>query len=294
MWIVRLALQRPYTFIVMALAIVILGPLTIRKTPTDIFPNIRIPVISIIWNYAGLPAREMSNRINANFERVIPIVVGGVEHIDSTSLNGVAVTKVFFHPGSDVSLAMAQVTAGVNYYLRNFPPGTTPPLIVTYNASSVPVVQLSLSSESMTEQALYDTGNIFVRGQLSSVAGASLPFPYGGKQRQVQVDLDQRALQSFGLSAQDVQNAISNQNVIVPAGTQKVGEYEYIVALNGAGVTIEDLNNLPVRVRKFSFGHLLFVTWNISLNGYPILALFLFMAALTLEMRTTMNPAKAK
>jgi multidrug efflux pump subunit AcrB len=248
MWIVRLALSRPYTFLVMAAVLLIMGPLTIVNTPTDIFPNISIPVISMIWNYAGLPAREMANRITANFERVIPVVVNGVDHIDSTNLNGVAVSKIFFHPDANVPLAMSQAAAGANYYMRNFPQGTTPPLLLTYNASSVPVLQLALSSKTLTEQALYDTGNIYIRSQLSSVAGASLPYPYGGKQRQVQVDLNPQALQSYGLSAQDVQNAIINQNLIIPAGTQKIGAFEYVVLLNGSGSTIEELNDLPVKV----------------------------------------------
>ncbi len=247
MWVVRVALKRPYTFLVMAAALLIMGPLAILRTPTDIFPNIGIPVISVIWSYTGLPAREMANRITAPFERVTPVVVNGVEHIDSTNLNGVAVSKIFFHPGANIPLAMSQVTAGANYYLRTFPPGTTPPLVLTYNASSVPVLQLALSSKTIPEQGLYDTANIFVRSQLSSVPGVSLPFPYGGKQRQVQVDLDPRALQSYGLSAQDVQDAIISQNLIIPAGTEKVGDFEYVVNLNGAAATIDDLNNLPIK-----------------------------------------------
>lgn len=190
----------------------------------------------------------MANRISAPFDRVTPVVVNNVEHIDSTNLNGVAVGKVFFHPGVNVPLAMSQLTAGTNYFLRNFPPGTTPPLITTYNASSVPVLQLALSSKTITEQGLYDTANIYVRSQMSSVAGASLPYPYGGKQRQVQVDLNQAALQSYGLSAQDVQNAIADQNLIIPAGTEKVGAFEYVVSLNGAASLITDLNNLPIKV----------------------------------------------
>jgi len=248
MWIVKVALSRPYTFLVMAAVLLIMGPLTIVNTPTDIFPNIGIAVISMIWNYAGLPAREMANRITANFERVLPVVVNGVDHVDSTNLNGVAVSKIFFHPDANVPLAMSQAAAGANYYMRNFPPGTTPPLLLTYNASSVPVVQLALSSKTLTEQALYDTANIYVRSQLSSVAGASLPYPYGGKQRQVQVDLNPQALQSYGLSAQDVQNAIISQNLIIPSGTEKIGEYEYVVMLNGSGSTIDELNDLPIKV----------------------------------------------
>jgi CzcA family heavy metal efflux pump len=232
----------------MAFVLLITGPLAILRTPTDIFPNIGIPVMSVIWGYTGLPAREMANRITAPFERVTPVVVNGVEHIDSTNLNGVAVSKIYFHPGANISLAMSQVTAGANYYLRNFPPGTTPPLVLTYNASSVPVLQLALSSKTIPEQGLYDTANIYVRSQLSSVPGVSLPFPYGGKQRQVQVDLNPYMLQSYGLSAQDIQDAIANQNLIIPAGTEKVGAFEYVVNLNGSATTVDDLNNLPVKV----------------------------------------------
>ncbi|MDE1917728.1 MAG: efflux RND transporter permease subunit [Sphingomonadales bacterium] len=247
MWIVKIALGRPYTFLVMAAVLLILGPLTIVRTPTDIFPSINLPVISVIWGYAGLPAPEMANRITANFDRVTPAVVNNVEHIDSTSLNGVAVSKIYLHPGADVARSMAQVTAGAQYFLRNFPQGTTPPLVLNYNASSVPVVQLALSGKGLSEQALYDTGNIYVRSQLSSVHGASLPYPYGGKQRQIQVDLDPVALSAHGISAEDVQNAIAAQNLIIPAGTQKIGSFEYVVALNGSPTAADDLNNLPVK-----------------------------------------------
>ncbi|MBR0745752.1 efflux RND transporter permease subunit [Bradyrhizobium japonicum] len=247
MWLIKIALSRPYTFIVMAIAIVIMGPLAIMSTPVDIFPSIGIPVVSMIWTYAGLPAKEIANRISANFERVAPVVVNGVEHIDSSNLNGVGVSKIYFQPGANVPLATSQLVAGVTFYSKFFPPGTTPPQILTYNAASVPVLQLALSSKTMTEQALYDTGNIYVRSQLSGVPGLSLPYPYGGKQRQVQVDLYPQQLQAFGLSAQDVHNAIINQNLIIPAGTQKIGAYEYVIGLNGAAVTIDDLNNLPIK-----------------------------------------------
>jgi multidrug efflux pump subunit AcrB len=247
MWLIKIALGRPYTFIVMAVAIVVMGPLAILSTPVDIFPSIGIPVVSMIWTYAGLPAKEIANRISANFERVAPVVVSGVEHIDSNNLNGVGVSKIYFQPGANIPLATSQLVAGASFYSKFFPPGTTPPQILTYNAASVPVLQLALSSKTMTEQALYDTGNIYVRSQLSGVPGLSLPYPYGGKQRQVQVDLNPQQLQAFGLSAQDVQNAIINQNLIIPAGTQKIGAYEYVIGLNGAAVTIDDLNNLPVK-----------------------------------------------
>jgi len=248
MWIVKLALGRPYTFLVMALALLIMGPLTLLRTPTDIFPSINLPVVSVIWNYAGLPAQEMANRISASFDRVVPTVVNNVEHIDTTSLNGVSVSKIYLHPGASVERSMTQVTAGAQYFLRNLPQGTTPPLVLNYNASSVPVLQLALSSKTLSDQALYDTGNIYVRSQLASVPGVSLPYPYGGKQRQIQVDIDPVALQAHGLSAQDVQNAITNQNLIIPAGTQKIGEFEYVIRLNGSPTAAAELNDLPVKV----------------------------------------------
>jgi multidrug efflux pump subunit AcrB len=232
----------------MAVALLIMGPLTILRASTDIFPNIGIPVISMIWTYTGLPPREMANRITASYERQVPAAVNGIEHIDSTNLNGVAVSKIFFQPGTNIPLSMAQITSTTNFYTKFFPPGTTPPLILTYDASSVPVLQLALSSKTMTEQELYDTAQVYVRSQLSGIPGLSIPFPYGGKQRQVQVDLNPEAMQSYGLSAQDVQNAVIEQNLIIPSGTQKIGEYEYTILLNGAATTIADLNDLPIKI----------------------------------------------
>jgi CzcA family heavy metal efflux pump len=252
MWIVKLALRRPYTFIVMALLLMITGPLTILRTPTDIFPNIGIPVVSVIWNYTGLPAQEMADRITGSFERPATVTVNNIEHIESQSLIGVSVTKFFFHPGSNVDLSLSQMTAIAQTWLKNLPPGMTPPLILAYNAASVPVIQLALSSRSLSEQALYDIGNTFIRVQLATVQGASVPFPYGGKQRQVQVDLNQKALQSYGLSAQDVQAAINSQNLILPAGTEKIGETEYNVRLNGSPIKVEELNDAPIKVVRGS------------------------------------------
>ncbi len=248
MWIVKLALRRPYTFVVMALLLMIVGPLTLLRTPTDIFPNINIPVVAVIWNYAGLPAQEVADRMVGSFERVATTTVNNIEHIESQSLTGVGVIRFFFHPGSNVDLSMSQMTAVGQTWLKNLPPGTTPPQILSYSASSVPVIQLALSSKTLSEQALYDTGNIFVRTQLATVQGASIPFPFGGKQRQVQVDLDQRALQAHDLSAQDVQNAIAAQNLIIPAGTQKIGEFEYNIRLNGSPTAVAELNDLPIKV----------------------------------------------
>src|ERR1700748_2477435 len=238
MGVVKLALQRPYTFLVMALLLLIWGPLTILRTPTDIFPNINIPVVGVIWTYTGLPAQEMADRIVGSFERVSTTTVSNIEHIESQSLTGVGVTKYFFHPGSNVDMSMSQMTAIGQTWLKNLPPGITPPQILAYNASSVPVIQLALSSKTLSEQQLYDAGNNFVRTQLATVQGASIPFPFGGKQRQVQVDLDQKALQSYALSAQDVQTAIAAQSLIIPAGTQKIGEFEYNIRLNGSPTAV--------------------------------------------------------
>ena len=247
MWIVRLALRRPYTFVVAALVILILGPLVILRTPTDIFPNINIPVVSIIWNYTGLSAEEMSNRIVFQTERSLTTTVDDIQHIESQSLNGVGVVKVFFQPGTNIAKAIAQITAISQTQLRQLPPGTTPPLIITYNASSVPIVQLALSSKAMPEQRLFDLGVNFIRTRLVTVPGAAVPWPYGGKQRQIEVDLNTAALQSKGLSPLDVVNAISAQNLILPAGTSKIGAFEYNVDLNASPQTVAELNQLPIK-----------------------------------------------
>ncbi|CAB3756321.1 efflux RND transporter permease subunit [Paraburkholderia solisilvae] len=247
MWIVRVALRRPYTFIVLALLLAIVGPLTVLRTPTDIFPNIDIPVVSVIWTYNGLPPNEMSDRITGSFERFSLATVNDIEHIESQSLTGVSVIKYFFHPGTRVDIAMSQLTAGAQAWLKQLPPGITPPLILSYNASSVPIIQLALSSGTIQEQGLYDLANNFVRTQLAGIAGASIPFPYGGRQRQVQVDFDQQLLQARGVSANDVVSAINAQNLIIPAGTEKVGEFEYNVKLNGSPTAVKDLNDLPIK-----------------------------------------------
>ncbi|WP_158808002.1 efflux RND transporter permease subunit [Beijerinckia sp. L45] len=248
MWIVKVALSRPYTFIVMALLLVILGPLTIASTPKDIFPNIRIPVVSVIWTYSGMPPDEMSGRITGSFERVSLATVSNIDHIESQSLAGVSVIKYFFHQGSNVDLSMSQLTAVSQAWLKQLPPGITPPLILAYNASSVPIIQLALSSASIPEQGLFDLANNFVRTQLAGVAGASIPFPYGGKQRQIQVDLDQRLLRERGVSSQDVVNAVNAQNLIIPSGTEKIGEYEYNIKLNGSPTAVESFNDLPIKM----------------------------------------------
>ncbi|HXM93930.1 MAG TPA: efflux RND transporter permease subunit [Candidatus Dormibacteraeota bacterium] len=247
MWIVRVALRRPYTFVVLAILILILGTLSIFRTPTDIFPNINIPVVSIIWNYVGLSPTEMSNRIITLQERNLTTIVSDIEHLESQSLNGVAVIKVFFHPGVNISMAIAQIAGQSQTQLKQLPAGTTPPLIITYSASSVPILQLALSGPTLSEQQLNDLGLNFLRPQLTSVPGTAIPYPYGGKQRQVQVDLNTAALQSKGLSPLDVVNAISAQNLILPSGTAKIGKFEYNVDMNGSPTTIAGLNDLPIK-----------------------------------------------
>ena len=247
MWIVKIALSRPYTFIVLALLILIIGIMAIIRTPTDIFPNINIPVVSVIWSFTGLPPDEMGNRMTSLFARVLSTTVNDIEHVESQSLNGVSVTKIFFQPNVNIDLALSQVTAIGQTLLRTFPPGTQPPQILAYNASSVPVIQLMLSSDKLSEQELNDMGNSYIRTQLASVQGAALPYPYGGKTRQVDIDLDEKAMQAHGVSAQDVTNAIGAQNLIIPSGTEKIGPFEYNIKLNGAPKIVDALNDLPVK-----------------------------------------------
>ena len=248
MWIVRLALRRPYTFAVFAILLLLIGAFSIFSMPTDIFPNINIPVVSVVWQYSGLSAQEMANRIVSNSERSMTTTVNDIEHIESQSLNGIAVIKIYFQPKVDIGSAVAEVTAISQVQLRSLPPGTTPPFIIQFNASSVPVLQLGLSGEGLTESQLNDYGTNFIRTQLATVEGASIPYPFGGKQRQVQVDLDVEKMQAKGLSPTDVVNAVSAQNLIVPSGTMKVGGYEYAVETNSAPSVVNDLNNLPIRV----------------------------------------------
>jgi multidrug efflux pump subunit AcrB len=248
MWMVRVALTRPYTFIVLALLIVLVGVFTILRTATDILPNIRIPVIATVWSYSGLPPEDMANRVILFAERTAQTVVNDVEHTESQSLNGIAVVKYFFQPNVNQDLAYAQITGVSQTQLRFTPQGTTPPFVLAYNASSVPIISLALSSATLPESQIFDLGNNIIRTQLSNVQGASIPFPYGGKQRQVQVDLDPIALRANGLSGSDVTAAIAAQNLILPAGTQKMGELEYFVKLNAGTVTVDELNDLPVKV----------------------------------------------
>lgn len=256
MWIVRIALNRPYTFLVMALLIVLLGIFSIFKTAIDIFPNIDIPVVSVIWSYSGLSPEEMANRIVSFSERTATTTVNDIEHVESQSLNGTAVVKYFFQPNVNEELAVAQITSVSQTLLRQMPPGTTPPFILAYNASSVPVIQLALTSKTLSESRIFDLGNSFIRTQLTTVRGASLPFPFGGKQRQVMVDLNPDAMRAQGVTAQDVTNAIGAQNLILPAGTQKIGSLEYFVRLNASADHIGELNDLPIQSKD---GHTIFV-----------------------------------
>src|SRR6201987_2008825 len=268
MWIVKLALRRPYTFVVLAILILVMGMVAIFRTPTDIFPNINIPVVSIIWNYSGLVPKDMSDRIVVVPERSLTTTVDNIEHIESQSLYGVAVVKVFFQPNANIERAIAQITAIEQTQLRQLPQGTPPPLILGSSGSSVPVLQLALSGNGLSEQELNDYGLNFIRTQLITVPGASVPYPYGGKQRQVQVDLNTVALQSKGLSALDVVNAISVQNLILPTGTSKIGSREYDVAIpNAAPQTIAELHRIPIKTIGGTTIYIKDVAW--VRDGFP-------------------------
>ncbi|MEH1811767.1 MAG: efflux RND transporter permease subunit [Nostoc sp.] len=247
MWIVKLALRRPYTFVITSILIFVLGVVTITRMATDIFPEINIPVVSVIWSYGGVSPEEMEQRIVTASERSFTTTVNDIEHIESQSLNGVSVIKVFFQPGAKIEAAVAQLTSNTQTILRGLPPGITPPLIIRYNASNVPILQLSVSSTSLSEQELYDNGNNFLRTQLATVQGASVPLPYGGKPRQIMVDIDPQALFAKGLSATDVTTAISAQNLILPGGNAKLGDREYSVRLNSSPQVLDALNNLPIK-----------------------------------------------
>jgi CzcA family heavy metal efflux pump len=247
MWIVQLALRRPYTFIVLALLLAIIGPLTVLRTPTDIFPNINIPVLSIVWSFNGFSADDMANRITTPYERALTSDVDNIEHVESQTVNGIAVIKVYFHEGADINRAIAEASANAQSILRVLPPGTLPPLVISYNASTVPILQLALSSHTLPEQQLYDLGNNFIRTQLATVQGAAIPLPFGGKVRQIMVDIDPKALQAHGLSPLDVVNAVNAQNLILPGGTAKIGALEYNVNLNGSPTSVDALNLMPVK-----------------------------------------------
>jgi CzcA family heavy metal efflux pump len=245
--IVRIALSRPYTFVVMAAMILIVGVLAAMHTPTDIFPNIRVPVVAVAWQYTGMSPEDMAGRIVTPYERSLTTTVNDIQHIEASSLQGVGIIKIYFQPGADVRLANAQITAISQTLLKQLPPGVTPPLILNYNASTVPIVQLALSGKGMSEQQLYDYGFNFIRTRLVTVPGAAMPFPFGGKVRQIQIDIDPKALQSRGLSAADVGAAISAQTQIVPAGFVKIGEFQYNLKLNNAPGSVDQLENLPIK-----------------------------------------------
>jgi multidrug efflux pump subunit AcrB len=247
MWLVRVALQRPYTFIVTSLLILILGVLSIVKMPTDIFPNVDIPVISVIWNYQGLPPEEMEKRVVSNFERFLTTIVNDIDHVESQTLTGVAVIKIFFQPSAKIEEATAQVTSVAQTALRQMPPGATPPLIMRYSASNVPILQLALGSETLSEQQLFDFGVNFVRADIATVPGAQVPWPYGGKQRQVMVDIEPKRLYAWGLSPRDVSAALGLGNVIVPSGTAKMGTSEYPIVLNSSPELLEEIGSIPIK-----------------------------------------------
>ncbi|MBK8695150.1 MAG: efflux RND transporter permease subunit [Deltaproteobacteria bacterium] len=246
MWIVRLALRRPYTFVVMAMLLVLGGVFAITKMPTDIFPEIDIPVVAVVWQYGGLPAEEMERRVTTNYERAITTTVSGVEHIESQTLAGYGIVKVFFHPGTRIEAATAQITAISQTVVRQFPPGMTPPLIMQYSASNVPIVQGAVGSDTLPEQALFDLTNTGLRTGLATVQGAQMPFPYGGKMRQIMVDIDLARLHALGLAPNDVASAISLQNLVLPSGTVKLGAQELGVRLNSSPETLRELSGIPI------------------------------------------------
>jgi multidrug efflux pump subunit AcrB len=247
MWIVRLALRRPYTFVVASLLLLLLTPFVLLRTPTDIFPAINIPVVSIVWGYTGLSARDIEQRMVFTHERALTTTVNNIEHIESTSYDGIGVIKVFFHEGVSPAAAVAQITAVSQTILRQLPPGTTPPLIIQYNASTVPILQYGISSPTLSEQQVFDVSMNQIRVGLISVSGVGIPFPYGGKQRVISVDLDLKALEAQSLSEQDVVNALNAQNLVFPSGTAKIGTKEYPIDLNTSPILMDGLNNLPIR-----------------------------------------------
>src|SRR3954463_15054815 len=248
--VVGLALRRPYTFIVMAMLIVLATPFVLSRMAMDIFPEIDIPVISVIWNYHGLPAQEMGQRIAASSERGLTTTVSDIEHIESTSLAGSTVIKIFFQGTANIQTAIAQVVAAMQPQVRQLPPGITPPLIIKYSASSIPVIQLALSSPTLPEQTVFDNAVNQLRPQLVTIPGVAIPFPYGGKIRVISVDLDMQALQARGLAPADVVNAVNTQNLILPSGTAKFGDTEYSVKMNASPDAISGLNDLPVRTQS--------------------------------------------
>jgi multidrug efflux pump subunit AcrB len=246
--LVRIALNRPYTFVVLALLLLIIGPLSAMRTPVDIFPDIRIPVIGVIWQYTGLPPDQMAGRIVTQYQRILTTTVNDIEHITANSYNCIGIVKIFFQPNADIRTANAQVTSVSQTILKQMPPGATPPLILNYSASTVPIIQLALSGEGLTEQILGDIAINQLRTPLVTVPGAAIPYPYGGKQRQIQIDVDPQKLQSLGLSGQDVANALAAQNLIQPAGTSKIGNFEYVIQVNNSPLKSGEMGDLPIKV----------------------------------------------
>src|ERR1051326_5790784 len=255
MWIVRLALRRPYTFVVGSLVLLLVTPLVLLRTPTDIFPAINIPVVSIVWNYVGLEAEDIEQRFNYAQERSLTTTVNDIEHTESTAYNGIGVVKVFFREGTSVDGGVAQVTAICQTMLRSLPPGTTPPLIIRYSASTVPILQYSISSTKLSEQEIFDISANQIRVGLATVRGAAMPWPYGGKNRIVSVDLDLAALKAKNLAAVDVVNAVNAQNLIFPSGTAKIAGKEYDIDLNTTPKAMEELGDLPLRTVNRSEEH---------------------------------------
>src|ERR1700681_3465739 len=247
MWIVRLALRRTYTFVVVAMLIAVLGAVSVYRMSTDIFPEIDIPVVTVVWQYNGMPADEIETRIVLINERILTASVNDIEHIESQSLNGVGVIRIYFQPGAKIAEAEAQVTATCQTLLKVMPPGVTPPYIVRYSATSVPIVQIAVSSDTLTEQQIFDYCQNFVIQRLGTVQGARVPQPWGGKQRQVMIDLDLESLYAQGLSPNDISTAISNQNLIIPAGTAKIGAMEYNVRLNSSPDVVAAFNDIPIK-----------------------------------------------
>src|SRR4051794_30782115 len=255
MWIVRLALRRPYTFVVASMLVAILGLLKILgpqdiRTPTDIFPVVDIPVVSVAFNYTGMSPQDMELRITSQFERILTTTVDDIEHVESQSLNGIGVIKVYFQPNAKIEQGIAQITAVSQTAIRLMPPGTQPPLIIRYNASSVPILQLSLESDTIPENQLFDLAVNNLRPQLITIPGVQIPYPYGGKQRQVMVDLDPEKMYAYGITPNDVSGAVNAQNLILPAGSTKIGKQEYQVKLNSSPETVQVLNDLPVKTVK--------------------------------------------
>src|SRR5580693_10270139 len=247
MWIVQVALKRPYAFVVLALLIALFGLRSALLTPTDIFPNINVPVVAVVWTYTGLLPNDMSGRVTYYYERTLSAQVGDIEHIESQSLQGYGVIKIFFQKSVNIRAALAQVTAASQTVLKLLPPGITPPYVLSYNAATVPILQLALSSKSLPQMKLFDLGQNFIRPQLATVAGAAVPSPYGGQIRDVQIDLDQHAMQARNVSAQDLVDAVSAQNLILPAGDEKIGKFDWNVALNASPVMLQKINDLPVK-----------------------------------------------